>query len=260
MGNPPLSTRLSTDELERYDRQLLLDEIGPSGQVKLKNAKVLIVGAGGLGSTISLQLAAAGVGTLRIIDHDRVSLSNLNRQILHTVSDLDKFKVDSAEETLQRLNPHIRIETVIDSIRQQNATQLADGCNLIIDALDNLPTRMILNKVAIDLNIPFVHGAINGFEGRVLTVLPGKSACLQCMMHRPVKSAEAKFPVLGVAPALIGALQATEAIKCLLLIGAPLAGRLIQYDGLAMTWNEYNVKMNPNCSHCSHLQHKEKPS
>jgi adenylyltransferase/sulfurtransferase len=252
---PPI---LSVEELERYDRQLMLDEIGPSGQAQLKMAKVLIVGAGGLGSTIALQLAAAGVGNLVIIDHDRVSLSNLNRQILHAMPDLDKFKVDSAKETLGQLNPHVHIETVTDSINEQNAAQLAAGCDLIIDALDNLPTRMILNLLAIDLKIPFVHGAVNGFDGRALTILPGKSACLQCMQRGPSKPAEAKFPVLGAAPALIGAVQATEAIKCLLGIGEPLAGRLIQYDGLAMAWKEYHVKMNPNCSHCSHLQHKEK--
>jgi len=247
---------LTVAELERYDRQILLDEIGPTGQEKLKQAKVFICGAGGLGSPAALYLVAAGIGALKIIDHDRVSLSNLNRQILHGDSDVDRFKVNSARDCLKRLNPRVTIETRTETLTADNAAGLVAGSDVIIDALDNLDTRSILNRAAMNLCIPLIHGAVNGFEGRALTILPGRSACLRCMHTGPLPPS-GKFPIIGVTPAVIGAIQATEAIKLLLGIGDLLLDRLIVYDGLTLRWTEFKVKMNPDCDHCGHLQQKE---
>ena len=247
---------LTIAEKERYDRQIWLEEIGPAGQEKLKQAKVFICGAGGLGSPAALYLAAAGIGAVKIIDHDRVSLSNLNRQILHGDSDIDRFKVDSARDCLNRLNPLVTIETFTETLTADNAAVLLTGSDVVIDALDNLDTRRILNKAAMNLCIPLIHGAVNGFEGRVLTILPGRSACLRCMHDGP-SAPSGKFPIIGVTPAVIGAIQATEAIKLLLGIGDLLLNRLIVYDGLRLRWTEFKVKLNPDCDHCGHLQQKE---
>lgn len=244
---------LSSDELERYDRQILITEIGLIGQARLKEAKIFICGAGGLGSPIALYLAAAGIGTLTLIDHDRVALSNLNRQILHGEADIGREKVDSARDKLGRMNSHITLKTSAVTITKENAADLISGHDVIIDALDNPETRYILNEVALKLRIPFVHGAVSGFEGRVLTVMPGKSTCLRCLYRGPVTQAP-KFPVIGVTPAVIGAIQATEALKILLGIGKLLTDRLLIYDGLTLTWKEFTVRKNPNCDHCGQRQ------
>lgn len=243
---------LSANDLERYDRQILLREIGEKGQAKLQQAKVMIAGAGGLGSPSAIYLAAAGVGTLRIVDNDRVSLSNLNRQILHGDADINKLKVDSASHRLTQLNSHVVVETIADTITAANAAELTDGCDLLIDALDNIETRYILNQAAVAYRIPFIHGAVNGFEGRVMTILPGESACLRCM-HRGAAPLPSKFPVIGVAPGVIGAIQATEAIKVLLNIGKPLLNRLLVYDGFKLGFQEFKIKRNPQCNHCGQL-------
>lgn len=244
---------LSADELERYDRQILLREIGEKGQAKLQRTKVMIAGAGGLGSPVALYLAAAGIGTLKMVDNDRVSLSNLNRQILHGDADIDKLKVDSARQRLGHLNSQIVVETIAETITETNAAALADGCDLLVDALDNIETRFILNRAAVMHGIPFIHGAVNGFEGRAMTIIPGKSACLRCM-HRGPAPLPSKFPVIGVAPGVIGAIQATEAIKVLLNIGNPLLNRLLVYDGFNLTCLEFKIKRNPQCDHCGHLK------
>jgi molybdopterin/thiamine biosynthesis adenylyltransferase len=244
---------LLENEAERFDRQILLPEIGRSGQEKLKQARVMIAGAGGLGSPAALYLAAAGIGTLRIVDDDRVALSNLNRQILHGDADIGKLKVDSATHRLARLNSHTVIEARAETITGENAATLAGGCDAIIDALDNIETRFILNQAAVSHRIPFMHGAVNGFEGRAMTIIPGKSACLRCM-HRGGAPSSAKFPVIGVAPGVIGAIQATETIKVLLAIGKPLLNRLLVYDGFNLSFREFKIKINPQCDHCGHLQ------
>jgi len=243
---------LPANDLERYDRQILLREIGEKGQIKLQQTKVMIAGAGGLGSPSAIYLAAAGVGMLRIVDNDRVSLSNLNRQILHGDADINKLKVDSARHRLGQLNPQVVVETISDTITAANAAELSDGCDLLIDALDNIETRFILNQAAVMHRIPFIHGAVNGFEGRVMTIIPGKSACLRCM-HRGAAPLPSKFPVIGVAPGVIGAIQATEAIKVLLNIGKPLLNRLLVYDGFNLTCREFKIKINPQCDHCGDL-------
>jgi molybdopterin-synthase adenylyltransferase len=251
-----MAQALSDEELNRYDRQILIDEIGTAGQQKLKKGKVFISGAGGLGSPVALYLAVAGIGTITIIDHDSVNLSNLNRQILHGDADIGAQKVVSAKKKLESINSNISVNIQNVTVTEKNVANLVAGHDVIIDALDNLETRYLLNKAALDQNIPFIHGAVNGFEGRVLTVMPGESTCLRCLYRGPIAAVE-KFPVIGVAPAVIGAIQATEAIKIILNIGELLANRLMLYDGLNLKWSEFKVSKNPKCDHCGHLKERE---
>lgn len=247
--------KLTANDLERYDRQIMMEEIGAAGQEKLKQARIFVAGAGGLGSPIATYLAGAGVGTIRIVDDDKVDLSNLNRQILHWNDNIDDRKVDSARDKLTALNPTINIEALCETISDSNVFDLLGDSDLIIDAMDNFPTRYVLNKAAIDRKIPFVHGAVRGFEGRAMTIIPGRSACFRCLYDG--SPPEEKFPVIGVAPAVIGAVQATEAIKFLLGIGDLLESRYLVYDGLSMTFSEFIIKKNPNCDHCSGSIEKE---
>ncbi|UCF73993.1 MAG: HesA/MoeB/ThiF family protein [Deltaproteobacteria bacterium] len=245
---------LTVEERERYDRQIMIKWIGEDGQEKLKKARVFIAGAGGLGSPVSLYLATAGVGTIRIVDHERVELSNLNRQVLHWDEDIGKKKAASAGEKLKRLNPEVTIEAIEEVITEAKVSQLVAGFDLIVDAMDNLPTRYLLNKAAVDKNIPFFHGAVYGFEGRAMTIIPGKTACLRCVYHGIVP--EEKFPVIGVTPAVIACIQATEVIKYIVGVGELLTNRLLAYDGLNIQFTEFRVKKNPNCDHCGHGRRK----
>ena len=246
---------LTKDEHERYNRQIIIKEIGEEGQERLKSAKVLIAGVGGLGSPVAINLASAGVGVIRLVDHDRVDFSNLNRQVLHWNEDIGRKKVDSALEKLRKLNPDIKIEAIGETINDSNISQIVDDSDLIVDAMDNLATRYLLNKCAIEKNIPFFHGAVRGFEGRVMTVIPGESACLRCMYRGPVPAEI--FPVIGVTPAVIGAIQATEVIKFIVGSGYLLTNRLLVYDGLKMKFTEFKVRRNPECEQCGHLTGKE---
>ena len=246
---------LTSREQERHDRQIMIGEIGREGQEKLKRSRVVIAGTGGLGSPIAIYLVAAGIGMIRIIDHDQVVLSNLNRQILHWEEDIGEKKVDSARTKLRKLNSAVEIEAIPETITESNVSTLMDGCEVIVDAMDNLPTRYILNQCAIEKNIPFFHGAVTGFEGRAMTILPGRTACLRCMYRGPVP--QEKFPVVGVAPAVIGVIQATEVIKYLLGIGKLLTNRLLIYDGLNITFSEFIINKNPNCDHCGSYVRKE---
>jgi len=241
---------LSRDELGRYDRQIMIKGLGEEGQEKLKRAKVFIAGAGGLGSPVSIYLTAVGVGTIRVVDHQRVELSNLNRQVLHWDEDIGKRKIDSALEKLGRINQSVKIEAMEEKITEANVSQLVAGFDLIVDAMDNLPTRYVLNKAAIENNIPFIHGAVYGFEGRAMTIIPGQTACLKCL-YRGVLPRE-KFPVIGVTPAVIGCIQATEVIKHIVGIGELLTNRLLTFDGLDMKFTEFKVKKDPDCEHCGH--------
>jgi molybdopterin/thiamine biosynthesis adenylyltransferase len=239
---------LSAQEIERYDRQIMIQEIGKGGQIRLKRSKVFVAGAGGLGSPVSMYLVAAGVGSLKIVDHDRVELSNLNRQILHWDQDIQKRKVDSALEKLRKLNTSVSIEVLEKTITEENVLNLVADCDGIVDAMDNLPARYILNKAALDRNVPFFHGAVRGFEGRAMTIVPGESACLRCLYRGPVPPE--KFPVIGVTPAVVGCIQATEVIKWIVGIGELLTNRLLLYDGLNMRFTEFKVERNPQCEHC----------
>ena len=239
---------LSQEELVRYDRQIMIREIGREGQERLKNAKVFIAGAGGLGSPVSIYLAAAGVGLIKIADHDNVELSNLNRQILHWEEDIGRNKIDSAIDKLSKLNPSIKLEITHETINKENVSQMVNGFDAIVDAMDNFPTRYVLNNAAVEKNIPFFHGAVSGLEGRAMTIIPGKTACLRCMYHGTPPAG--KFPVIGVTPAIIGSIQATEVIKYLIGMGDLLTDRLLIYDGMRMMFKEFKIRKNPECDHC----------
>jgi molybdopterin-synthase adenylyltransferase len=242
---------LDTSEKERYDRQIMIPEIGEEGQERLKAARVFIAGAGGLGSPVAVYLAAAGVGNIRLADLDTVDRTNLNRQVLHWEKDVGRRKVDSALEKLTELNPHVSLEGVVERIDEGNVLSLTKGFDGIVDAMDNLPTRYLLNKAAIEHRIPFFHGAVRGFEGRAMTVVPGESACLRCMYRGDVE--REKFPVIGVAPGVIGIIQATEVIKYIVGTGRLLTNRMLHYDGLDAKFTEFTVRRNSNCDHCGHL-------
>jgi adenylyltransferase/sulfurtransferase len=239
---------LTENEKSKYHRQIIIDEIGHAGQEKLKSASVMIAGAGGLGSPVALYLAAAGIGRIRIVDDDKVEVSNLNRQILHGQEDIGMRKCDSARNTLTRINPDVSVEGIFETLSKDNVRRSAEDCHLIIDAMDNLPVRYLLNEAAMKLDIPLIHGAVRGFEGRTTTIIPGETACLGCI-SRGVPPSEV-FPVIGVAPAVIGSIQAAEAVKYITGAGELLTNRLLAYDGLRSTFTEFKLKKNPQCPYC----------
>ncbi len=242
---------ITAKEEERYDRQILIDEIGVKGQERLKQSRVLVSGAGGLGSPISLYLAAAGVGSLRIVDQDEVSLSNLNRQILYGNQDIGIKKAEAAEQRLRNLNPDIHVEAVAGRITEETVLDLADSCDIILDAMDNFSARYLLNDVALKKNIPFIYGGVCGLEGALTTIIPGKTACLRCIF--PTSPPGAAAPVLGATPGAIGCLQAMEAIKYILGMGKLLANRLLVFDGFSMAFTEIRLNRNPRCSDCASI-------
>jgi len=237
---------LTKDELRRYKRQLSI--FGEEGQRKLKEAKVFIAGAGGLGSSISMYLTVAGIGKLRMVDNDIVALENLNRQILHWDSDIGKIKLVSAEEKLKQMNPNVKLEVISETIDKGNADQLVGDCDLIVDALDNFASRYVLNKTALMKKIPFFHGAVHGFYGQATTIIPGRTACLRCVFPKapPPKAP----PVVGVAPGVIGCIQAGEVLKYILGIGSLLENRLLMWDGLKAEMDEVPLEKNPRCEDC----------
>jgi molybdopterin/thiamine biosynthesis adenylyltransferase len=237
---------LTERELTRYQRQISL--FGEGGQARLKAARVFIAGAGGLGSVTCLYLAAAGIGRLRIVDHDVVSLSNLNRQILHWDKDLGRAKTASAGEKIREFNADITVETLPETVEEGNADQLVGDSELIVDALDNFPARYALNRCALRKGIPFVHGAVHGFYGQATTIMPGRTACLRCLC--PEAPPAVPPPVVGVAPGVIGCIQATEVLKYLLGLGCLLENRLLMWDGLGGRMDEVPLVANPDCPDC----------
>ncbi len=240
---------LSARELERYDRQIRIDGWSHEGQEKLKSSRVMIAGIGGLGCPAALYLAAAGVGTLRLVDNEKVELSNLNRQILHWEQDLGKYKVDSAKEKLLGLNRDVLIETRRETISKDNITSLVEGCDVIVDGMDNLETRFVLNRASIGNNIPFIHGSVEGFNGHMMTIIPRKTPCLFCL-YGNVPSKRVKFPVVGPIPAAVASLQSMEALKLITGVGKPVIDRLIVIDGAYMELREVEVKRNQRCPEC----------
>lgn len=238
---------ITDEERKRYARQMLM--IGEEGQERLRAASVLVAGAGGLGTVIALYLAAAGVGHLRIIDCDVVEESNLNRQILHWTGDVGRGKTDSVKEKLASLNPLIRIEAVACRIAEENVGKLTRGCSLIVDAMDNFPTRHLLNRSAVGLGIPFIHGAVRGFFGQATTVVPGESPCLRCLF--PTSPPPEVFPIIGATCGVIGSIEASEAIKLLTGQGKPLTGRLFLWDGLAGSADSIAIERDPRCPVCA---------
>lgn len=242
------------DDLVRYARHLSLAEVGVDGQRKLRQARVLLIGAGGLGSPAALYLAAAGVGTLGIVDDDLVDLTNLQRQVLHGTTDVGRPKVDSAAERLTELNPHTRIEPYQTRLASGNALELFRDFDLVVDGSDNFPTRYLVNDAAVLAGRPVVYGSVLRFEGQVSVFgLPG-GPCYRCLHPEPPSAALipscAEAGVLGVVPGIIGSLQALEALKLLLGVGTTLAGRLLHLDGLAMRWRELAVERDPGCVVC----------
>ncbi len=237
---------------KRYARQILIEGFGPEGQAKLNQTRVVIVGCGGLGSVNAMYLAAAGIGTLRIIDRDTVELSNLNRQLLHWDRDIGASKVVSATGKLAQLNPEVQIEPVCAEVTPENALRLLSGCDVIVDALDSLPARLVINHAAMAGHIPLMHGAVHSFEGRVMTVLPGSSACLRCIYH--VDIPPRTTPVLGATAGVVGTLQATEVLKYLLGMGKLLTDTLLVYDGLKMEFTRMKVRKDPACEHCGRYE------
>jgi molybdopterin/thiamine biosynthesis adenylyltransferase len=237
----------SQRELERYKRQIML--FGEEGQERLKKAHIFIAGAGGLGSPVSIYLAVAGIGTITIVDMDVVDQTNLNRQILHFDHDIGRKKTASAEEKLQKLNPDIIINAIDVKIDDTNAAKLIGRAEGIVDAMDNYPTRYLLNDVAIAKKIPLFHGGISGFYGQVTTIIPGTTPCLKCIF--PKAPPKEVFPVVGVTPGIIGTIQANEVIKYLLGSGELLMGRLFIWDGMQARAEEICVERNPACETCS---------
>ena len=252
---PGAGASLSPPELLRYGRHLLLPEVGMEGQLRLKAARVLLVGAGGLGSPAALYLAAAGVGTLGIVDFDRVDASNLHRQILHGTSDVGRGKLESARDRLREVNP--LVDVVLHEVRldSSNALQILGAYDLVVDGSDNFPTRYLVNDACVLLGIPDIYGAIHRFEGQVSVFHGAKGPCYRCLFREPPPPGLiptcAEAGVLGVLPGIVGSLQAMEAIKWILGIGKPLIGRLQIFEGLEMEWRELGLRKDPNCPVCS---------
>lgn len=245
---------LTQEELLRYSRHLMIPEVGLEGQRKLKNASVLIVGSGGLGSPVGLYLAAAGVGRLGIVDYDRVDSSNLQRQVLHSSESIGKLKVESARQRLTGLNPHIQVDTYNEVFTSENAERIAAGYDILVDGTDNFPTRYLLNDLAVLSGRPFVYASVFRFEGQVSVFDARSGPCYRCLF--PVPPPPHSVPscgeagVFGVLPGTIGTLQATEVLKLILGVGEPLVGRLLLYDALAMSVQTVQLRKNPNCSVC----------
>ena len=246
---------LTAEQRDRYSRHLLVPEVGLEGQMKLLDAKVLCLGAGGLGSPIALYLAAAGVGTLGIVDDDVVDLSNLQRQVIHTTAGVGTPKVDSAEQAIKDLNPDVNVVKYQTRLDASNIMEIIEGYDVIVDGVDNFPTRYLLNDASVRLQIPVVSAAILGFEGQLSVFAPYDGPCYRCLFPVPPPAELAPScganGVLGVLPGTMGLLQATEVIKLILGEGDPLIGRLLMYDALAATVTEVRVRRDPECPICA---------
>ncbi len=262
----PVTTppQLTEAQRDRYSRHLLLPEVGEVGQAKLLQSKVLLIGAGGLGSPAGLYLAAAGVGTLGIVDADVVDASNLQRQILHATSRVGMAKVESAAKAIQDLNPDVKVVQHKERVTRENVDRLFSAYDVIVDGTDNFPTRYLVNDASVFLGKPVVHGSIFRFDGQVTTFMPPKAAktfglkagpCYRCLYAEPPPPHLApscqEAGVLGILPGIIGVVQATEAIKLLLGRGEPLVGRLLTYDSLRMKFRELKLRPDPRCAVCS---------
>jgi len=246
---------LTDEQIQRYSRHILLPEIGGKGQKRITQAKVLIVGAGGLGSPAALYLAAAGVGTLGIIDGDKVDLSNLHREIIHATPDLGRPKVLSAKEKMEAINPDVKVIPYSERLTAKNALALLNPYDIILDGTDNFPAKFLVNDAAILSGKPLVHGGILRFEGQVFTILPRKSACYRCIFKQPpppgaVPSCQ-EAGVIGVLAGVIGTIQATEVLKLILGIGDLLTDRMLTYEARNAAFREIRIRRNPNCPVCS---------
>jgi adenylyltransferase/sulfurtransferase len=251
---PPVLPELTTDDLSRYSRHLILPEVGMEGQQKLKAARVLCVGTGGLGSPLALYLTAAGIGTLGLVDFDVVDASNLQRQIIHSTKDIGRKKIDSAEEKLKALNPAIHIVKHETMLSSANALEIIKDYDIVADGTDNFPTRYLVNDACVLLNKPNAYGSIFRFEGQASVFATETGPCYRCLYPEPpppgLVPSCAEGGVLGILPGLVGVIQATEVIKLILGKGEPLIGRLLLVDALSMRFRELKLRKNPECPVC----------
>ena len=249
------NSRLTTEQVERYSRQIMVPDLGGKGQIRLRQASVLVIGAGGLGSPAAFYLAAAGIGTLGLIDPDSAELSNLNRQILHATEELGRLKVESAKTILNRLNPDVEIKTYALRLEPDNADKIIAGYDFIVDGSDNFATKFLLNDVAVSAGIAFNHAGIIRLQGQTMTVVPGKSACYRCFFTEPPPPEELlscqQAGVLGAVAGTIGTIQATEAIKYLTgFEDGLLTDRLLTYDARTMNFHTVAIKRDAGCAAC----------
>jgi len=249
MGERIARRALTDEDRTRYHRHMMIAGWGEPGQQKVKSARVFVAGAGGLGSPASMYLAVAGVGRLVICDFDTPELSNLNRQILHNDSRIGMNKAESAKLTLEQLNPSIEVEAVATRIEPDNIDDLVGDANIIVDCMDNFPTRYVLNECAIRKGIPLVHASVWGLEGRLTFIHVPETPCLQCIFPSPPP--REVFPVLGATPGTIGCLEAVETLKYLTGVGANLNGKLLVWDAADMEFTTYPITRDPNCPACS---------
>ena len=248
------SVELSNEEIGRYSRHLIMPEVALEGQKKLKQAKVLTIGTGGLGSPLALYLAAAGIGTIGIVDFDVVDESNLQRQILHGTSDVGRPKVDSARDKLEDINPNVNVVVHEEALTSENALDILRDYDVIVDGTDNFPTRYLVNDACVLLGKPNVYGSIFRFEGQASVFWEEEGPCYRCLYPEPpppgLVPSCAEGGVLGILPGAIGTIQATETVKLILGIGEPLVGRLLLYDALGMSFREMKLRKDPNCPVC----------
>ncbi len=250
-----LPRSLDAAKRQRYSRHVLIPEVGEDGQLKLLDSRVLLIGAGGLGSPAALYLAAAGVGRIGIVDDDRVDASNLQRQVLHSTARLGEWKAESAQRTLRELNPDVEVVPYLERLSSENVDRiLEEGWDVIVDGADNFPTRYLVNDAAVWHGIPLVHGSIYRFEGQATVFKPGDGPCYRCLFAQPpppeLAPSCAEGGVLGVLPGIVGSLQANEALKLCLGIGEPLVGRLLLFDALATEFSEVTLRRDPECPVC----------
>jgi adenylyltransferase/sulfurtransferase len=244
---------LSERELNRYDRQMMMKEWGVEGQVKLKNARVVVVGSGGLGSPILIYLAAAGVGEIVVVDKEKFELSNLNRQILGWERDVGSAKAVSAAEKLKSMNSDISIIPKVLKISQNNIDDIIENADVVVDALDNWDTRFIVNKACVEKRLPFVHAGIYGLSGQATTIIPGKGPCLRCIIPGKPKDVGV-FPVVGATPGLFAMIEVMEVLKILIGFGETLVGKILVFNGEDMSFNKFDVLRNPACPVCGSVE------
>jgi len=250
-----MTIRLTTDQIERYSRQIMIPDLGGKGQIRLLQGRALVVGAGGLGCPAAFYLAAAGIGTLGLLDSDRVELSNLQRQILHTNADLGREKVESAKEKLNRLNPEVTIQTHPVRLDQENALEILSQYDFIIDGSDNFGTKFLVNDIAVSLRKPFSHAGIMRLQGQTMTVIPGKSACYRCLFGNPPAPGEVlncqQAGIVGAVAGTLGSIQATEAIKYFVGMEEDLlVDRLLTYDAKTLSFRTIQVRRSLQCGAC----------
>lgn len=262
-GGLPVAQPRTLDQaqLKRYSRHLLVPEVGEQGQLKLLDARVLLIGAGGLGAPSALYLAAAGVGTLGIIDLDTVEESNLQRQVIHTTGRVGEYKAESARQAIEALNPDVNVVTYLERLDETNVAKIIADYDVIIDGTDNFPTRYLLNDAALIARKPVIHGSVFRFEGQLTVFKPYEGPCYRCLYPEPppaeLAPSCAEAGVLGVLPGVIGLLQSVEALKLILGIGEPLIGRMMMYDALAGEFSELNLYRDPACPACGEHGHPE---